>query len=398
MVSALSTVSPRPNVLFAAFQTNRGSNGGMESATQIFEALSAQVNWTLLTNKNTARTERWRKGGARVIVQPLSDTQPRPLRALQLALWALRARQLARGADVLHSNDIRAAQALMPSAQATGLPLIHTIRDTKAPGETYGRQWSRLAQNASQVVCLSHEMAEMVGAALPEARAGNRMTTIHSIVDLARFHPATDKSALKASLGMPKSELSIGIVAGVFAKKGQREFLREVAPHLAAQHPHIHIHLVGDYAPEHDAYAQACAQTVRDANLDKHVTFHGFTDRVNDWMRACDILVVPSVREGLARCMIEAMACGVPVVSTDVCSAREMLEPIDRPHAGRVVPHGDHKAMVDALTDLITDPIARETAGQAGRAAAQQLFDISTLSTQWAALYHNAADHLKQVV
>ena len=66
------------------------------------------------------------------------------------------------------------------------------------------------------------------------------------------------------------------------------------------------------------------------------------------------VVVCPSRHEGLMRGMIEAMSVGRPVVSFDICSAREMLEQ-SSPPAGVVVPHGDYAAMTDALLRFATD-------------------------------------------
>lgn len=90
-----------PHILFAAYQTDRGSNGGMESATRIFEALAGEFRWTLMTNRETPRTERWRAGGARVVRFGFDENDPSPLRRARLALASARAFAWGRGADVL---------------------------------------------------------------------------------------------------------------------------------------------------------------------------------------------------------------------------------------------------------------------------------------------------------
>ena len=74
------------------------------------------------------------------------------------------------------------------------------------------------------------------------------------------------------------------------------------------------------------------------------------------------------------RGMIEAMACARPVVSFDVCSAREVLEE-ESDGAGTVVRHGDYDAMADALVRYATDRDAQAAAGRAGSSAARRLFD-----------------------
>ena len=368
----------------------------MESATQIFEALPGDFRWTMLTNRDTSRTARWKSKGAQVIVAPLSDDAPRLVRGAQILNWSLRALLLARklsrqGRLVLHSNDIRSAQALGPVAERAGLPFLHTVRDTKPAGEPYGAHWAAMAKRTTRIITLSDDMSDMMLNALPEAKG--KFTTIRSIVDLDRFAPVADLPALRADLGLAPDQIHLGVVAGVFAKKGQLKFLRDVMPHLIKARGEgektVHLHLIGDHDPERNTYSRECAQAVDDQGLGEYVTFHGFTDRVSDWLAALDIVVVPSVREGLARCMIEAMACGVPVVSTEVCSAREMLQDTG---AGVVVGQDDSPAMIDALRGLIGDPALRAQMGSVGRSTAEQRFHLDRQAGEWRNLYRAAAD------
>jgi glycosyltransferase involved in cell wall biosynthesis len=96
-------------------------------------------------------------------------------------------------------------------------------------------------------------------------------------------------------------------------------------------------------------YARRCLETVRRLGLEEHARFHGFSDRVTEWYQACHIVLLASRREGLARCMIESLACGTPVVSFDACSAREVLEEHD---CGRVVPQGGYAGLAAAYVRL----------------------------------------------
>lgn len=372
----------RPHILFGAYQTDRGSNGGMESATRIFEALAGDFRWTLMTNRETPRTERWRAGGARVVRFGFDESDPSPLRRGRLALASARAFALGSGMDVLHGNDIRAAQILAPLARLSGKPLAFTLRDTKPEGERYGPHWHRVARRLDVLVTLSDDMAARVGDRLPVPAAHRH--TINSIVDLEAFRPATDRAAVRARLGIAKDECALGMVAGVFDKKRQLEVIRNVMPALADVPARLH--LIGDFTPETDAYARACAEAA--AGLGGRVVFHGFRRDVADWLAALDIVLVASVREGLARCMIEAMACGTPVVSCDVSSAREMLE---QTGAGVVVHASDWTAMTAAVRRLADDPAMRAAIGRAGRAAAEARFSVTKVAADWRQLYKRLA-------
>ncbi|MCC5974539.1 MAG: glycosyltransferase family 4 protein [Rubellimicrobium sp.] len=367
-----------PHILFAAYQTDRGSNGGMESATRIFEALAGDFCWTLMTNRETPRTERWRAGGARVVWFGFDEYQPSALRAVRLAMASSKVVVAGWEADVLHGNDIRGVQILAPLARFSRKPLAFTLRDTKPVGERYGPHWHRVARRLDALVTLSDDMMTRVGDRLPVPAA--RRHTISSIVDLQSFRPARDRSILRSRLGIGAGELALGIVAGVFDKKCQLEVIRDVMPTLVDLPARLH--LIGDFTPDTEPYARACLEAA--AGSGDRVVFHGFRRDVADWLAALDVVLVASVREGLARCMIEAMSCGTPVVSVDVSSAREVLEPTG---AGLVVPAGDWAAMAGAIRRLAGDPAMRREMGLVGRKAAEERFSVLQVKEDWRSLY-----------
>lgn len=375
-----------PHILFAAYQTDRGSNGGMESATRIFEALAGAFRWTLMTNRETPRTERWRAGGARVVQFGFDDGAGRLRRALQLGgLGGLLLREVARSRpDVMHANDVRAAQVTSRLAPLTKRPWIYTVRDTKAPGESYSPIWGRIARHADRIVTLSDEMGQFMQDRF--AASAQRLVTISSIVDLETFRPLDpkDRARLRFGLGIGPDEQAVGIVAGVIEKKGQLEFLQQAMPALLARHPRLGLHLIGDHRPESESYARACQQAAERLSPNGRVRFHGFVAPVHPWLQALDCVVVASRNEGLARCMIESMACATPVVSFEVCSAREMLEATG---AGRVVPFGDFVSLAEAVSNLLGNVAQASLMGRKGREAAETRFHEDVIARKWQRLY-----------
>lgn len=369
-----------PHILFAAYQVDRGSNGGMESATRIFEALANDFRWTLITNRETPRTTRWRTAGARVVRFAFDEEAGKIVRGAQLSLAAVRA--LTVRADILHGNDIRAVQVLLPAKVLARTPLAFTLRGMKPENEKYDIQWQRVATRLDALITLSNDMALRVGDRLPVPAA--RRHTISSIVDLDTFCPPDPgkRSALRGRLGIGPDECAIGMVAGVFEIKSQLDVIRNVLPQLA--HLPVRLHLVGDFEPQTNPYASACAEMVEAQGLSDRVVFHGFRSDVADWLAALDIALVASRREGLARSMIEAMASGTPVVSLDVCSAREMLEPTG---AGIVVERDNWAGLTTALRDLGTNPDRRAIMGRNGREAALARFSMRRAKEGWRDLY-----------
>lgn len=389
-----AAAGPIPTVLFVVFQTENRANGGVESITQVIENLEG-VAPVVLTQVETPAVERWRRAGAAVHVRPMGGGG-RAASAAGLVKANLMVRRLVKetGATVVHCNDIRALQHAAPGARAAGAraagaAVVFNIRDVKPPGERYGAQW-RLAQLADRILVLSAEMQAALRARLPGALPGSRASTpvefVYSIVDPAVMHPlpTDERAALRRRLGMAEGEVAVGYVATVNEKKGQLELLERAGAALRTELPHVRLHLVGDFRPESDEYARQCGDAVQRLGLEGQVVFHGYRSGVAEWYQACDIVLLASRREGLARCMIEGLACGTPVVSFDVCSAREILDGHD---CGRVAAQGDYAGLAAALGELAADTALRARLGENGVRAARRLFNPVPVAAAYVRLY-----------
>jgi glycosyltransferase involved in cell wall biosynthesis len=172
----------------------------------------------------------------------------------------------------------------------------------------------------------------------------------------------------------------------ICAKKGQLEFLREISPRLAAEG--IETWISGDFNPARDAYAAACAEAA--APLGEMVQFLGYRDDIAELMARAAVIAVPSRHEGLVRAMIEAMGCSRPVVSFDVCSAREILEEKSG-GAGIVVKHGDYEGMAEAIIRYCTDRELAADAGARGQATAAALFAPEQVVNRYERVYERLA-------
>jgi glycosyltransferase involved in cell wall biosynthesis len=126
--------------------------------------------------------------------------------------------------------------------------------------------------------------------------------------------------------------------------------------------------------------------TARSLGLDGNVRLLGHLEHaeVAARLQRADVLLHSSLSEGLPNVVLEAMACGLPVVATDVGGTREAVRDGVE---GMIVPPRDPHAAAIALRTLWRDPELRERMGRAGRARAEAEFTIERLTTQWAELY-----------
>jgi glycosyltransferase involved in cell wall biosynthesis len=116
--------------------------------------------------------------------------------------------------------------------------------------------------------------------------------------------------------------------------------------------------------------------------LDGVVSFTGAVAHVERYLAAADVLVLPSFREGMPNCLIEAMACGIPCVAPPTAGGDEILAN----GAGDVPPSNDPAHLLAALIDLHDRPDRRATLATAGQLAISRLAP-ETVAATYEALY-----------
>lgn len=376
----------KKHILFVASQTDNRANGGAESATRIYEALADYFQWSFITTHESDFTRRWRRSGAAVTVVPFDTGSSIAKRLVQWTHWYLRVvwLMLRNRPDCVHANDIRACRIAALPARLLRIPLLFTVRDSKSPHEWYGGHWHRATKHCKRVITLSKEMAAEVSDRIGVPK--NLIVAINSIVDTHKFAPvrASDRRVRRRALNIGDGEFAIGVVGVIREKKGQLALIENTLPELFARITNAKVYFLGDFEPDRDAYAAKSRDAVESLGLAERVIFYGHSTEIVDWYKALDMVLVPSQYEGLARCMIEAMASGVPVVSFDVCSAREMLEDTG---AGLVVPQGDYESLIGAIEQLAMEKEQQEAMAVAGRSAAERYFAPERIATEYLALY-----------
>lgn len=202
-----------------------------------------------------------------------------------------------------------------------------------------------------------------------------RVVTIHDGVRKpARNAPS---GMLRRSLDIPDGALVIGAVARLARQKRFDRLLSALA--LLPRDVHCIIAGEGD---ERDRLEGAAKRL----GLDRRLHLLGFRTDIGDVLDAFDVFVVSSDREGMANAMLEAMAFGVPVVSTDVSGASEALQPFEDGTApGRIV--GFEAAdLASALEQLIAHRNLRSEMAKAGPRRIAERFTFERMLDDWESL------------
>ena len=170
-------------------------------------------------------------------------------------------------------------------------------------------------------------------------------------VDLERFRPRPDlAAAARRSMGVADGKVLVGLVGRLVWEKGFAE-LFEAARRLRHTNPEVAIVVIG---PGDPAKSNALSgDDVRTAEEIGNVSFLGERKDVEELYPGMDLFVLPSYREGFPRSAMEAAACGVPVVATDIRGCRQV---VDDGITGLLVPVRDAVALADALGTLAQRP------------------------------------------
>lgn len=147
---------------------------------------------------------------------------------------------------------------------------------------------------------------------------------LHNAVDLTKYYPHSVRY-LKKELEIDQDCYVIGIIGQIKKIKGQDLFL-EMARNLILHDVNAFFVIVGEDNSTDKSFEQTLRVKVKKWGIDGRVRFLGFRRDVPEIMSLCDLLIVPSLREPFGRVVIEAMACGTPVVASAVGGMVEIFE------------------------------------------------------------------------
>jgi glycosyltransferase involved in cell wall biosynthesis len=200
-----------------------------------------------------------------------------------------------------------------------------------------------------------------------------RVATIHNGVHLPEARPG--RAAAREALGLPPDAPLIGAVARLAGQKRLDRLLRV----LARLPDPVHCVLAGE--GERRAELEALA---RELGVEGRVRFLGHRPEVEGLLAALDLLVVTSDREGLSNAMLEALAAGIPVVSTPVSGADEALDPLPDGRRPGVVTSGFAvEEIARAVGGLLGDPAALAEMRVAARERAEERFSFERMLDRW---------------
>lgn len=273
--------------------------------------------------------------------------------------------------DVALLTTFKKVTLAAPGARLAGVPFI--VQRIGLEGDNPGRG-ARYRLALRRYVDAIVVNAETMRAAFLDPSAGLEPTRVVTVLGGVRAPERTgEPGAVRRTLGIGEDAVVIGAVARLARQKRFDRLVRA----LATLPDRVHCVIAGD-GEERDALARLAGEL----GVAGRVHLLGFRRDVGDVLDALDVFVVSSEREGLANAMLEAMAAGVPVVSTAVSGATEALAPESEAPAGLVVGF-DEGALAAALRRLVDDEAVRGEMAGAARDRARRAFGWDAFLDRW---------------
>jgi glycosyltransferase involved in cell wall biosynthesis len=269
--------------------------------------------------------------------------------------------------DVVHLHSRRGSDlwgAL--AARRARVPAVLSRRvDNPEP-----RAWVALKYRlVDRVVTISEGIRDVL---LAEGVPPTRIACVRSAVDTEQYRPGcVDAAWFRREFGLADDALALGMVAQFISRKGHQTLL-DALPALLAAHPRVRVLMFG----QGPLLAPLQQRVGADALLVKHVLFAGFRSDLQRVLPCLDLLVHPASMEGLGVSLLQAAACGVPLVGGRAGGIPEIVRPGLN---GELVEPGDVAGLAAAADRLLASEALRRRYGTAGRELVEREFSIDAM-------------------
>ncbi len=268
--------------------------------------------------------------------------------------------------DVVHSHNNRPMVYASWAAWMTGVPVSVCTRHGRGIAESGPQHFLHKisAHRLDRLICVSEDSRELAEGSLSMQ---GKTCSIWNGLDLSRFHfsgPALSGPVL---------------AVGRLSKEKGADVLLRAADLLRKRRPDFRLELAGDGPARNELEALS-----RELRLGDHVKFLGEVSNVEDLLHRARLYVLPSLTEGISVGLLEAMACGLPVVATAVGGTPEVVE---EGSTGYLVPVSDPFSLANAIERALADDLNGKKMGQMGRERVMTFFDVRTMLSKYESLY-----------
>lgn len=274
------------------------------------------------------------------------------------------------------------------AARAEGVPVVWQLLDTRAPRAV---AWAAMLWVRALATVVMPTGRRVLDAFPGWQHVASRVVPFVPPVDIAAFRPQPElRPEIRRQWGIPNAALVVGSVANINPQKGVASLI-EAFGHLRQALPEARLVVVGAEYDTHRAYSAGLRSRLAELGLAEGLAVHflGARHDIERQLQGFDLFALASVprSEGIPTVLLEAMACGLPVVATDVGGVAEVVED---GVTGYVVPPLDDEAFAAAGTTILRDSDRRALMGLAARERAVQRFSAERCADVHAGAYERA--------
>jgi glycosyltransferase involved in cell wall biosynthesis len=281
--------------------------------------------------------------------------------------------------DVIHTHGYKSDILGLLAAKRAGIACVSTPHgfsgDVGFKLATFIRIGTHMLRYFDRVVPLSEELiADMKRFKVPESK----ILFIRNGVDLKEIDAAL--AALPQDKKPDTDSRIIGFIGQMIPRKGIPDLI-EVFDQLNQQAPDLRLRLIGDGSQRQELEQQASEKSSVNA-----IEFLGFRSDRLELLSNFNLFVMTSSLEGIPRCVMEAMAVGVPVVAYDIPGVDQLIE---HGKTGLLAPFGDKTALLECCKRVLEDPELAQKLSRSAREMVHQCFSAARMANEYEVLFRN---------
>jgi glycosyltransferase involved in cell wall biosynthesis len=241
---------------------------------------------------------------------------------------------------------------------------------------------NKILRSADYFVAITVGVAEELKA---QSVSPSSIVSITNSVDTSKFRPvsASEKRRLRQQLVIPRKTTIVTYAGRLVSYKGLPLLLR-VAEMIQSKFSEVGFVLVGSGGVDMHNCEAELKKFVKEMGLEESICFSGEVGNVHEYLQASDIFVLPSEEDAFPLALVEAMACGLPVISTPVGGIQEIIT--DRQN-GLLVQARDFQQLFQAISELIRDPTLSASLGTAAVQTVQERYSAEIIIEKYCELF-----------
>lgn len=245
-------------------------------------------------------------------------------------------------------------------------------------------------------IIFTQSQEDAVAAVRLKLASSERVVWIGNGISLEVFHPGPVDPTVREEFDLGEQDRVIVFVGRIVREKGVLELVEAMA-RVLSKIPSARLLVVGDtLASDGDVAAKDLfKRSIAAHGIASAVRFAGLRDDVPRILRAANLMVLPSWREGMPRSVIEGMASGLPIVATNIRGCREEVV---HQETGLLVSPRNPEALAAAIVEILSDSIRAREMGLRGYSRALELFDEQKVISRQLAEYFRLVQGLKATI